>query len=88
MVARRAHNPEVGGSSPPPATRDKSKADRHMCLAAFFVSGHDHRDCVTFVPFPDGGRPEGLLLCVSRSIAEVWSGGFATNRVTDVFAGP
>ena len=35
MAARRAHNPEVGGSSPPPAKKD------HIALAvwSFFMPG-------------------------------------------------
>ena len=36
LAARRAHNPKVGGSSPPPATKaDKSRdlsADFFICL--------------------------------------------------------
>ena len=35
LVARRAHNPKVGGSSPPPATM----ADNSKELSAFFVVG-------------------------------------------------
>ena len=34
LVARRAHNPEVGGSSPPPAT----KQDNSSGLSLFFIS--------------------------------------------------
>ena len=33
LVARRAHNPEVGGSSPPPAT----KQDNSFGLSLFFI---------------------------------------------------
>lgn len=33
LVARRAHNPEVGGSSPPPAT----KVDNSLELSTFFI---------------------------------------------------
>ena len=31
-AARRAHNPEVGGSNPPPATKQKRMADGHPFL--------------------------------------------------------
>ena len=34
LVARRAHNPEVGGSSPSPAT----KRDNSSGLSLFFIS--------------------------------------------------
>ena len=33
LAARRAHNPEVGGSSPPPAT----KVDNSLELSTFFI---------------------------------------------------
>ena len=36
LVARRAHNPKVGGSNPPPATKIKSKACKK--LQAFLIS--------------------------------------------------
>ena len=32
LAARRAHNPEVGGSSPPPATKE----DKSQDLSSFF----------------------------------------------------
>ncbi len=34
LVARRAHNPKVGGSNPPPAT-NKIKGLRQMCCNPF-----------------------------------------------------
>ena len=33
LAARRAHNPKVGGSSPPPAT----KVDNSLELSTFFI---------------------------------------------------
>ena len=36
LVARRAHNPEVGGSSPPPATRKKYRNQSIAVLFCFF----------------------------------------------------
>ena len=33
LVARRAHNPEAGGSSPPPATAEEKSKD----FSSFFV---------------------------------------------------
>ena len=39
LVARRAHNPEVGGSSPPPAT----KQDNSFGLSLFFIPYTPHR---------------------------------------------
>ena len=35
LVARRAHNPEVGGSSPPPATRNPLESDDSSGLFLF-----------------------------------------------------
>ena len=43
LVARRAHNPEVGGSSPPPATRiawNLTIPGDYFCLFALFCSVH------------------------------------------------
>ena len=42
LVARRAHNPKVGGSSPPPATKsitvvDTKSATVIFCLYAFWA---------------------------------------------------
>ena len=34
LVARRAHNPKAGGSSPPPATKEV----KQQCLTSFFIS--------------------------------------------------
>ena len=36
LVARRAHNPEAGGSSPPPATNEEKSKD----FSSFFVYIH------------------------------------------------
>ena len=47
LVARRAHNPEVGGSSPPPATRTKPsdcKALRPRSLGFLFALRGQKRD--------------------------------------------
>ena len=35
LVARRAHNPEAGGSSPPPATKNKPKILYFQGFSAF-----------------------------------------------------
>ena len=39
LAARRAHNPKVGGSSPPPAT----KADNSTELSVFLFAGMNGR---------------------------------------------
>ena len=36
LVARRAHNPEVGGSSPPPATQK----EKRKCFSFFRIGGY------------------------------------------------
>ena len=35
LVARRAHNPKVGGSNPPPATKIKTKGYNLKVVALF-----------------------------------------------------
>jgi len=37
VVARRAHNPEVIGSNPTPATKKLSRQDEFQSHAAFFI---------------------------------------------------
>ena len=37
VVARRAHNPEVVGSNPTPATKKLSRQDEFLGHAAFFI---------------------------------------------------
>ena len=41
LVARRAHNPKVGGSNPPPAT---IKASENGCLFSFMRNGSNETD--------------------------------------------
>ena len=45
LVARRAHNPEAGGSSPPPATKE----DKSQGLSIFFCLFASAAYCVAFV---------------------------------------
>ena len=40
LAARRAHNPEVGGSSPPPATKEDKSQD--LSFFCFYFSGMEH----------------------------------------------
>ena len=63
LVARRAHNPEVGGSSPPPATIEKPsdcKALRPRSLGFLFALIGQKRDFSGIVP----------LICCSVGIKE------------------
>jgi hypothetical protein len=39
--ARRSHNPEVGGSNPPPAIMDKSSRNRHLRRFLLFLCAAD-----------------------------------------------
>ena len=39
LVARRAHNPEVGGSNPPPATKHSRRSVDQFKAAGLFSSG-------------------------------------------------
>ena len=37
LVARRAHNPEAGGSSPSPATKNRKRILRNQCPFFLFL---------------------------------------------------
>ena len=37
LAARRAHNPEVGGSSPPPATKEDKSQDLSFSFSCLFL---------------------------------------------------
>ena len=37
LVARRAHNPKVGGSSPPPATKSVTVVDTKSATVIFYL---------------------------------------------------
>ena len=49
MVARRAHNPEVAGSSPVPAT-SKSSLKRQVSTSFFLLYGKSGNNLVTLTP--------------------------------------
>ena len=49
MVARRAHNPEVAGSSPVPAT-NKSSLKRQVSTSFFLHYGKSGNKLVTLTP--------------------------------------
>ena len=49
MVARRAHNPEVAGSSPVPAT-NKSSLKRQVSTSFFLLYGKSGNKRVTLTP--------------------------------------
>ena len=49
MVARRAHNPEVAGSSPVPATK-KSSLKRQVSTSFFLPYGKSGNILVTLTP--------------------------------------
>ena len=46
LVARRAHNPEVGGSSPPPATRKNAEIARFQRFCFIFATFSGISDCI------------------------------------------
>ena len=53
-AARRAHNPEVGGSNPPPATDEEGDQKGHPL---FFLFGGGYESVVKYSILRQGSRP-------------------------------
>lgn len=54
LAARRAHNPEVGGSSPSPATNSEVFAKRDVPLKQFYIKDFTRNSKVFFILFIGG----------------------------------
>src|SRR5208337_5682569 len=77
LVARRAHNPEVEGSNPSPATiqslnfRTSQRIDRNLRVRARFTIAVGHGERVREPKSPESSKPYPGAICLGPT-AYVW----------------